>query len=98
VVTYLGVLNTLRPPALGGKPEVGRSYFEQAIALSGGKDLGIKVEFARQYARLVYDRELHDRLLNEVLSAEARVPGYTLFNTLAQKTARDLLATADEYF
>jgi hypothetical protein len=98
VVNYLGVLNTLRPPALGGKPEVGRAYFEQAIALSGGKDLGIKVEFARQYARLVYDRELHDRLLNEVLAAEPRVPGYTLFNTLAQRTARDLLATADEYF
>lgn len=98
VLTYLGVLNTLRPPALGGRPEIGRDYFEQAIALSGGKDLGVKVEYARQYARLVYDRELHDRLLNEVLAAAPQSPGLTLFNTLAQQTARDLLASADEYF
>ena len=29
---YLGVLNSLRPEAIGGKPELGRSYFEKAIA------------------------------------------------------------------
>jgi hypothetical protein len=96
--TFLGVLNTLRPEALGGKPERGRGFFERALALAGEQDLSIKVEFARQYARLTYDRELHDRLLNEVLAAEPRVPGYTLFNTLAQQSARDLLASADEYF
>jgi hypothetical protein len=98
VNTFLGVLNTLRPEALGGKPERGREYFERALALAGGKDLSIKVEYARQYGRLVYDRELHDRLLNEVLAADPQVPGYTLFNTLAQQSARDLLASADEYF
>lgn len=95
---YLGILNTLRPPALGGKPETGRRWFEHALELSGGQDLGIKVEFARGYARLVYDRELHDRLLNEVLSADVQKPGYTLFNVLAQDQARELLAAADEYF
>lgn len=95
---YLGVLNTLRPEALGGKPEQGRAYFEEAIQLSGGRDLAVKTEFARGYARLVYDRELHDRLLNEVLQAPARQPGLTLFNTLAQQQARALLATADDYF
>lgn len=98
VITYLGILNTLRPAALGGKPEAGRAYFEQAIGLAGDRDLGIKVEYARQYARLVYDRELHDRLLNEVLAADPAVPGFTLFNTLAQQAARELLASGDEYF
>jgi hypothetical protein len=98
VNTYLGVLNTLRPEALGGRPEQGRSYFEKAIELSQGRDLTAKTEFARGYARLVYDRELHDRLLNEVLQAPARQPGMTLFNTLAQQQARELLATADDYF
>lgn len=95
---YLGVLNTLRPEALGGKPELGRAYFEKAISLSAGRNLSVKVEFARGYARLVYDRELHDRLLNEVLQAVAREPGQTLFNTLAQQQARELLASADDYF
>ena len=48
--------------------------------------------------RLLYDRELHDRLLEEVLDAPAEQPGLTLFNNLAKADARDLLSTADEYF
>ena len=95
---YLGVLMTLRPPALGGRPEEGRRYFERAIALSQGRDLMAKVQFARRYARLTFDRELHDRLLHEVLAADARAPGLTLINTLAQRQARELLAGADAYF
>jgi hypothetical protein len=95
---YLGILNTLRPPALGGQPEKGREYFEAALRIAGDKDLSIKVEYANGYARLLYERELHDRLLNEVLAAQASQPGYTLMNSLAQEQARDLLASADEYF
>ena len=95
---YLGVLNTLRPPALGGKPEQGRAYFERAVELTGGRDLAVKVEFARGYARLVYDRELHDKLLNEVLASEVKQPGLTLVNSLARRQAEELLASADDYF
>jgi hypothetical protein len=98
VNTYLGILATLRPPALGGEPEKGRQYFERAIELTHGVDLNAKVEFARGYARLMYDRELHDKLLNEVLSADPKVPGYTLTNVLAQRDAVKLLASADDYF
>lgn len=98
VYQFLGVLNSLRPPALGGRPELGRQYFEEAIALSNGQDLSIKVEFAKNYARLVYDRELHDQLLVEVLEADPVVPGNTLFNTLAQQEAGRLMAQADDYF
>jgi len=98
VNTYLGILNTLRPPALGGQPEQGRAYFEKAVELTGGRDLSVLVEYARSYARLVYDRELHDALLNRVLAADPRQGGYTLLNTLAQKQATDLLASANDYF
>jgi len=98
VYTYLGILATLRPPALGGEPEKGRRYFETAIDLSGGKDLSAKVEFARGYARPLYERELHDRLLQEVLAADPESPGYTLTNVLAQRDATDLLSSADDYF
>lgn len=98
VNSYLGILNTLRPAALGGQPEQGRAYFEKAIELTGGRDLSVLVEFARSYARLVYDRELHDSLLNRVLAADPRQDGYTLLNTLAQKQASDLLASANDYF
>ena len=57
-----------------------------------------KVLYARQYARLVFDRELHDRLLDEVVEADPEAPGLTLGNTLAQDEARGLLTDADEYF
>jgi hypothetical protein len=95
---YLGILNSLRPPALGGKPEVAREHFERAMELSGGRDLSIKVEYARRYARLVFDQELHDRLLTEVLNAPVDAPLYTLFNVLAKQEAQTLLATSKEYF
>ena len=95
---YLAVLKTIRPPALGGKFEEGRAHYERAIALSGDRDLSIKVDYANYYARTLYDRELHDRLLDEVLTADPLKQGYTLFNTLAQREARILLDSADDYF
>jgi len=95
---YLGVLDTLLPPALGGRPEDGKAHFQRAIALSGGRNLMAKVLYARHYARLVFDREEHDRLCREVLTASPVAPGLTLVNTLAQQQARQLLASADEYF
>ncbi len=95
---YLAVFATLLPPALGGKPEVGREHFERAIQISAGKDLIAKVEFARRYARMTYDRPLHDRLLQEVLDADPVAPGLTLSNMLAKRQARELLASADKYF
>ncbi len=98
VQVYLGILNSLRPPALGGRPEIARANFESAIQLSEGRNLNAKVEYARSYARLVYERELHDRLLEEVLAADPVAPGLTLFNILAQREATDLLESADDYF
>ncbi len=95
---YLGTLATFLPPALGGKPEQGRAYFEKAIALSGGKNLMTKVAYAKLYAKMMFDRPLHDRLLTEVVKTDPETSGYTLINTYAQKQARQLLVEADDYF
>jgi len=95
---YLGILGSLRPPSLGGKPEEGRAQFERALALSKGRNLAVQVAFARYYARLVYDRPLHDRLLHEVLEADPHVPGLTFRNVLAQREARELLDSSADYF
>jgi len=95
---YLGVLNSLRPAALGGDPEKGRRYFEQAIVISNGEALAMKVAYARYYARLVYNQELHDRLLVEVVEAESHIPGLTLANVLAQREAKELQESAADYF
>jgi hypothetical protein len=95
---YLAVLDTIRPPALGGDFESGLAHYQRAISLSGGYDLSIMVDFAKYYARTLYERDLHDSLLNEVVAADPVHPGYTLFNTLAQTEAQALLDSADDYF
>ncbi len=95
---YMGIILTLRPPSLGGKPEEARIHFEKAIAMSGGKDLSARVEFAKGYAKLLYERELHDKLVSEVLEASPYADGLTLMNVLAQEEALLLRAEANDYF
>ena len=93
---YLGALLALRPAVLGGKPQQAKAHFEQAIHYSDSKDLRAKVEYARRYARLVFDQALHNRLLNEVLQADPIQPGLTLSNVIAQGEAEVLLQ--EDYF
>ena len=93
---YLAVMRSQLPPAMGGNPEIGREHFELALRYSQGRDLMAKVEYARHYARLVFDQALHDRLLKEVLAADPVEPNLTLSNILAQQRARALLS--DDYF
>ena len=95
---YLAVLNSFLPAAMGGKPDLAKKYFEQAIKLSNGKNLMVKTLYARYYARMVFDRELHDKLLNEVLASHAASPGMTLINTLAREQARQLLMESGDFF
>ena len=95
---YMGVFETLLPPSSGGRPEAGREHFERVLEITGGRHLMAKVFFAESYARLVFDRDLHDRLLTEVLAAESHAPGLTLMNTIAQEQAHELLDSADDYF
>lgn len=95
---YLGVMNSILPPSMGGKPEVARDYFERALAAADGENLIIQVYYASYYARLLFDRELHDRLLQDVLSSDPYIEGLTLQNTYAQQQAEQLLASAEDYF
>ena len=95
---YLGVMNSILPPSLGGKPDVAQAYYEQALDAADGQNLIIQVYYASQFARLVFDRELHDRLLQDALSRDPYVEGLTLQNRYAQQQAERLLASADDYF
>jgi hypothetical protein len=95
---YLAVLASQIPPSLGGKPEVGRMHFEKAQQLSEGKNLMVNVLFAEYYARLVFDQQLHDELLNEVINTDIDDKGLVLINTLARKRASILLDESSEYF
>ena len=95
---YLGVINSIRPASLGGKPEEGKAYFDKALELSAGRNQMVRVLYAQFYARLVFDQALHDKLLNEVLVADPVAPKLTLINTLAQRKAKALLESGKDYF
>jgi hypothetical protein len=95
---YLGVINSLRPASLGGKPEEGKAYFDKALELSGGRNQMVRVLYAQFYARLVFDQALHDKLLNEVLVADPVAPKLTLINMLAKRKAKALLESGKDYF
>jgi hypothetical protein len=95
---YLGVLNSQLPPAVGGKPDIGKQHFEKAIAISQSKNLMAKVLFAEHYARLVFDQTLHDKLLNEVIEDNGEYEGLILINTLARQRAATLLQQSADFF
>lgn len=95
---YLAVLESLLPPALGGNSALAKQYFEQAITLSKNKNLMVKVLYAKHYARLLFDRKLHDDLLNQVMTADEKQNNLTLINIAAKQQAKQLLKSANDYF
>ncbi len=96
---FMGVYYAARPKQIGGEPEKAKEEFEKAIRIDGDDFLLAKVYYAKFYARQVFDKKLHDRLLKEVLAAKV-VDGSdnALLNTVAQAKAKVLLAESDDYF
>ena len=95
---YLGVLASQIPPALGGKPEIARSHFEKAQQISRGQNLMVNVLYAEHYARLIFDQQLHDQLLKQVIETEDDPENLVLVNTLARHRAEILLKESNEFF
>lgn len=96
---YLAVLDSILPASLGGQPARAQQHFHRAIELSHEQNLYAKVLYAQHYARMAFDQQLHDSLLQEVLDADVQaLPELTLQNTFAQQEAQRLLAESDQYF
>lgn len=95
---YMAMMYSFLPPAMGGKPELAKEQFERAIAISKQQNLMAMLLYAQKYARLVFDKDLHDRLLRQVIDAKVEVNDMTLINTIAKSRARELLAESDDYF
>ena len=95
---YMAVMESLLPPSLGGKPEIAKKHFDRAIEISHGTNLMAKVLYAEKYARLIFDRELHDELLKQVVASDIGENDQILINTLAKQKAEVLLQDADDYF
>jgi len=95
---YLGVLNSIIPLGLGGKPEIGQQHFKSAIRISKNKNLMAKALYAEYYSRLVFDEELHKKLISEILATEKSNKNQGLINTLAIQKAKALQHSAPDYF
>jgi hypothetical protein len=94
---YMGILALIVPPALGGDPERSQKHFKRALEISPDS-LSYKVAYAKYYARPLFDQELHDRLLNEVLNATVEADQHRLQNIMAQREAKQLMESAEDYF
>ena len=95
---FLGMYHAALPPMLGGRPEEALRHFDAALSISGGRSLTIKVQKARFYARQIFDRDLYESLLQQVLEAPVDESEFTLQNAAAKIMAKKLLEEVDEVF
>ena len=96
---FLGSYYGSRSEMLGGRPEAARAHFDRALALSNRHFLPAQVALADTYARTMFDRELFEHLLQEVIDFPLETePDFALVNQVAKKRAKELLADADRYF
>lgn len=96
---FLGYYYGSIPPMYGGKPEESRIHFERALSISKRNFLAVQVAYAETYAKMQFDRELYENLLQEVLDRPVDIiPELISGNQLAKMRATILLDTVDEYF
>ncbi|MDH4320562.1 MAG: TRAP transporter TatT component family protein [Desulfobulbaceae bacterium] len=96
---FLGALYGAKPALFGGNPVASRAHFERALALGQRRFLTAQVTFAETYARQMFDRELFQSLLEEVLAAPLDAsPDLKASNSLAKMKARQLIEQIDTFF
>ena len=95
---YLAVIAAQIPPSLGGKPDVAKHHFEQAYEISEKRNLLSRVLYAEYYARLLFDQQLHDQLLQSVIDDDNKHRDFIFINALAKEKARHLLEESNEFF
>lgn len=94
---FFGAYHALKPAMLGGRPALSKEHFEKALALSKRQFLITQITYAQTYARNVFDQELHDALLDEVLAFPlSDAPEFALSNQIAKQKAKKLLE--ENYF
>ncbi|HXU71035.1 MAG TPA: TRAP transporter TatT component family protein [Polyangia bacterium] len=95
----LGIIYCSQGKAIGGDPELGKKFFEEAINLTEGKYLMPRVMFARYYGVITQDRPLFEKTLKDVIAAPHDIwPAQRLPNELAKRRAARYLAHAEDYF
>jgi len=94
---FFGTYYATKPEMFGGNPELARKHFERALTISNRRFLLIQTTYAETLARNTFDKDLHDRLLQEVVAFPLdSAPEYGLSNSIAKRRAARLLA--ENYF
>ena len=94
---FLGGYYAAKPQMFGGRPDLSRIHFEKALTISQHSFLLVQTTYAETYARLTMDKDLHDKLLKEVVDFKLTgAPDSALSNQIAKRRAKRLLA--DGYF
>jgi hypothetical protein len=94
---FFGAYHAAKPEMFGGRPDLSASHFDKALAISKRRFLLTQTTYAATVARTTMNRDLHDRLLQEVLAFPlSSAPEFGLSNRIAVKRAIKLLA--ENYF
>jgi len=89
---FFGAYYATRPPMFGGSPEKSAYHFKKALEISHHSFLMVQTTYAVTLARQLFDRELYDRLLHEVIAFPlANAPDVALSNQIAKRKAQRLL-------
>lgn len=95
---FKGVIASMRPKMLGGRPEEADRHFQ--LAMQAAPDyLMTKVLYAQYYARQMQDATLFRNTLDGVATADATAaPRQRLANELAKRRAKILLGMEMKFF
>jgi hypothetical protein len=97
-LVFLGGFEASFPKQMGGHPEKGKAYFEQALKLTQRRNHILLINYATLYAVAAQDRALYLSLLREVMEAGDQGQLYRLGNKVARRRAVRALARVDELF
>ncbi len=99
VYLFQGSVWGMKPAMLGGNPQKALDNFNKNLQITKGHFLLTYIYMARFYAAKTLNEELFESWLKKVLDTPPDVEkGLTLFNAIARKKARRLLAQKDDLF
>ena len=95
MITY-----TMNNPEIAGESEkLARQYFDTAVNVSNGMDLGPYIAIAESVSKLNQNRNEFIQLLNQALDIDINSnPDLILANIISRKRAEWLLENVDEFF
>lgn len=95
----MGAGLSARSPMLGGDYQKAKENFEKAMIFSNRSFFLAHYYYARYYCVGVQDREMFEKLLNEVISGDpGRLEDVCLINAVIQERAKELLESIDDFF